>query len=400
MNEEVPLEAKQVVALDQPRRILFGLGSSKNLVEEIKRLSDSPKVFLVTDSNFSKLSSFHEIMDHLDSTTVHVYNKIAGEPTIKLAEDVTVECRRGDYNIVVGIGGGSTLDLTKLSSVLYTNEGEVVDYLNFDKSIIRNKPLPKILIPTTAGSGSEVSSFAVVIGEDRVKTFLQNPLVIADTAIIDPILTISCPSKQTAASGADVLGTAIEAVLSKKASELSDMYALEAIKLVITNLEEAVKNGERNLAARYYMSLAALFAGLAVSTPAGANISHCIAEIVGPRYRIPHGMAVGVTTPHSMRFNGPSCKEGMIKIARVMNIDEHKKDHIDNLDDSAIGPIERLLQSIGIPNSFQNSVPFEDIDDIARFIIEKQQYSYHLPEINPRPLSFENVRELLMEMCQ
>ena len=148
------------------------------------------------------------------------------------------------------------------------------------------------------------------------------------------------------------------------------------------------------------MSLAALFAGLAVSTPAGANISHCIAEIVGPRYRIPHGMAVGVTTPHSMRFNGPSCKEGMIKIARVMNIDEHKKDHIDNLDDSAIGPIERLLQSIGIPNSFQNSVPFEDIDDIARFIIEKQQYSYHLPEINPRPLSFENVRELLMEMCQ
>jgi alcohol dehydrogenase len=390
--KEIPsaAELKLVTALDQPKRILFGFNSSNKLKEEIERLSgNSPKVFLATDSNFSKLPAFHEIVDHLN-LPFHVYDKVTGEPTIALAKEVTTECRKGDYNIVVGIGGGSTLDLAKFSSILYTNEGEVTDYLNFDKSIIKSRPLEKILIPTTAGSGSEVSSFAVVIGEDRVKSFLQNPLVVADTAIIDPTLTVSCPSRATAASGADALGTAIEAVLSKKASELSDMYALEAIKLVMANLEEAVKNGEKNLTSRYYMSLAALFAGLAVSSPAGANISHCIAEIVGPKYRIPHGIAVGVTTPKAMSFNASSHKEGIGKIARALDV----------ADNQAIGAIKKLFKEIGIPNSFREFVCAEDMDDMARFIVEKQQYSYLLPEINPRSLTYENVKELLLDMCR
>jgi alcohol dehydrogenase len=385
-----PSELKLITALDQPKRILFGLRSSNKLKGEIERLSEnSPKVFLVTDSNFSNLPAFREIVDNLNLST-HVYNKVSGEPTTALAKEVTTECRKGHYDIVVGIGGGSTLDLAKFSSILYTNEGEVTDYLNFDKSVIRNKPLPKILVPTTAGSGSEVSSFAVVIGEDRVKSFLQNPLVIADTAIIDPVLTLTCPSEPTAASGADVLGTAIEAVLSKKTSELSDMYALEAIKLVVGNLEEAVKNGERNLTSRYYMSLAALFAGLAVSTPAGANISHCIAEIIGPKYRIPHGIAVGVTTPKAMRFNASSHKKGIGKIARTMDVANNQ----------VISAVEKLLEEIGIPNSFREFVPVEEIDGIARFIVEKQQYSYLLPEINPTTLTYENVKELLLDMFQ
>jgi alcohol dehydrogenase class IV len=382
---------KLVTTLDQPRRILFGFNSSSKLREEIVRLTENhPKVFLIADSNFSKFQAFREIINSLDGLLIQVYDGVSGEPTIALAQEVIAECRKGDYNIVIGIGGGSSLDLAKFSSILYANEGEVTEYLNFDKTIIKNKPLPKILIPTTAGSGSEVSSFAVVIGEDKVKCFLQNSLAIADTAIIDPALTRTCPGKPTAASGADALGGAIEAILSKKASRLSDMYALEAIKLAMENLEEAVKYGEKNLSSRYNMSLAAFLAGIAVSSPAGTNISHCIAEIIGPKYGIPHGIAIGVTTPIAMRFNAPSLKEGIQKIARAIGVQE----------DQVISAVEKLLETIAIPNSFREFVPLEDIDSIAKFIVEKQQYSYLLPEINPRVLTHDNVRELLLEMCQ
>lgn len=387
-------------SLDQPSRVIFGLDAANQLPIEIRKLTGGEaKSFVVCDRFLASSNEFKTIIQSLNSNGIgtETYDKVDSEPNVE-AVDAMISAMSGhDFTCVVGIGGGSALDRAKFAAVIYPNGGTTESYLTLEPRLQR-KPLPKILMPTTAGTGSEVSTFAVAIGRDRVKRFLQGHVALADVAIIDPRLTLSCPSKVTAGSGMDALGTSIEAMLSRKATSMSDTLSLTAIRLVGRHLRRAVEVGS-DIHARYHMSLAAMYGGLAVNTPAACNISHCIAEILGPMLGVPHGMAVAITTPHGMSFNLPACKQKMMAIAEELTTPAQNASS-DQAAQIAIGAVNQLVKDIGLPSSFGHaSLGNDKLDEVANFIVNTQQYVYDLPNINPVPLTFQNVRNLLTQVC-
>ncbi len=387
------------ISLDQPSRIIFGVGASNELAKEISQLvPGNAKVFLVHDRFLTKSDVLPKIVNSLNEKGMGVQTyEVAAEPTIETVSKMVESMRQGQFGCVVGIGGGSSLDTAKFASLLYANKGGVEDYLTSDPIRIE-KPLPKILMPTTAGTGSEVSSFAVAIGKDRVKRFLQGQVALADVALIDPTLALTCPKNVTAGSGMDALGTAIEAVLSKKATMLSDFLATSTIQLVAKNLRKAVTNGD-DIPARYNMAMAAMFSGLAVNTPAAVNISHCIAEVIGPMYRIPHGETVGITTPYGMEFNAPACEDGLVKIAEAIGL-QNQGLASGQVAKSSVEAVRQLCADIGIPSSFVGlGLSEQKLDEIANYIVSKQISAYGLSEINPVELGLDNVKMLLKRMC-
>jgi len=196
----------------------------------------------------------------------------------------------------------------------------------------------------------------------------------------------------------DVLGTSIEAILSRKATKFSDALAIQAIQTVSKNLRTAVADGS-NIHARYEMSLGAMFSGLVSNTPAAVNISHCIAEIIGPLCRIPHGEAVAIATPHGMRFNQPECHERLAMIAEAMGLDTHGLSKSD-AGSLAIQAVRQLSIDIGLRTSYESTqLTAGKLQEIAEFIIGTQQEAYGLAEINPVRLQTDNVRDLLVKMC-
>jgi alcohol dehydrogenase class IV len=386
-------------SLDQPSRVIFGLEAANQLPIEIRKLTGGEaKAFVVCDKFLASSNEFKTIIQSLNSNGIEteIFDKVDSEPKVEAVDAMISTMRGHDFTCVVGIGGGSALDRAKFAAVIYPNGGNAESYLTLEPHL-KKKPLPKILMPTTAGTGSEVSTFAVAIGRDRVKRFLQGHVALADVAIIDPNLTLSCPSKVTAGSGMDVLGTSIEAMLSKKATSMSDTLSLTAIRLVGKHLRRAVEVGS-DIHARYHMSLAAMYGGLAVNTPAACNISHCIAEILGPMLGVPHGIAVAITTPYGMSFNLPACKQKMMAIAEALAPAQNASP--DQAAQIAIGAVNQLVKDIGLPSSFGHaSLDHGKLDELANFILNTQQYAYDLPNINPMPLTFQNVRNLLAQVC-
>ena len=198
--------------------------------------------------------------------TTTIYTDIAPEPPLAIGEKLVDFTRKHPFDLVIGVGGGSALDLAKLAAVLAKHDGKVADYLNLTGTkTLDNKGLPKILIPTTSGTGSEVTNISV-LSLDTTKDVVTHDYLLADVAIVDPALTISLPSKVTAATGVDALTHAIEAYVSVNANAVTDALALQAIRLISQSIRTAVHNGQ-DKQARTDMSYGGYLAGLAFSMP-------------------------------------------------------------------------------------------------------------------------------------
>jgi alcohol dehydrogenase len=287
--------------ITQPTQIHFGNGLIRTLPEIINS-TGAEKPLLVIDPGLVQAGLDKNICTPLDKAGVKytVYDKIDPEPGLRLADQGTEIALSHGCDCVIGAGGGSAMDVAKAIAILLTNGGKAIDYLGIGK--IKKPGLPKIMIPTSAGTGAEVTFTAVFINEETgSKGGMNGDPLYPDVALLDPELTLSLPPHITAATGIDALTHALEGFTSVQAHPVSEMYSIRAIELISENIRTAYADG-RNIEARSNMLLASLLAGKALAT-AGVGLVHAMAYPLGGMFGIPHGLANAVLLPFVTEYN-------------------------------------------------------------------------------------------------
>lgn len=327
------------------KKIVFGNGELLKLAGHIKDLHAN-NALVVIDKNLAKTNLMEKIENILvpEGIKCTVYNKVEPEPPIELADEGAKLAVKNKCDIVIGIGGGSAMDIAKAIAVLTTNKGGAVDYLGLNK--VPKPGLPKIMIPTTAGTGSEVTFTAVFVRKDlKKKEGMNSPYLYPELALLDPELTLSLPPAPTAHTGLDALCHAIESYTSVNSSPMSEMFSLEAIALIAENLRTCVHDG-RNIIAREKMLLGSLYAGIGLAN-AGVTAVHSLSYPLGGKYGVGHGLANTMMLQAVMAFNLPATLEKFTDIAVAMG------ECVDGLPEReaaylALEAVEALIEDCGI----------------------------------------------------
>ncbi|MEO2069481.1 MAG: iron-containing alcohol dehydrogenase, partial [Desulfurobacteriaceae bacterium] len=287
--------------------------------------------------------------------------------------------------LIVAIGGGSPLDVAKVVSAMLTNKGEIEDYIGIPEKF-ENPAVPLVAVPTTSGSGSEVTPYAVLTDRKKLrKAPLISRFLFPVLAIDDPDLTITKSSRTTAYTGVDALTHAIEALLSKRRSSISKLYSLKAMELIAESLPRCFGN-PKDFEAREKMMLGSLLGGMAI-TDAGAGLVHTLAHVLGVLYRVPHGLANGIFLVPVLEFYGLSAKEEIEEIGKAMGLGSEMEEVLNNL--------RSFLDFLGIPKSLKDvGGASEDISTFVDLVMEKKFLMSNLPRI---PES-RNIREILQKL--
>jgi len=389
-------------AIRTPRNIVFGKGQRGVLGKSASHLGS--RAFVCTDGRLSGERDFAAMMDDLkgNGVAVQVYDRTVAELPLTCIDDSVAAATAFGPNLGIGIGGGSCMDLAKATAVMLTHGGSVRDY--YGELKVPGPVLPLISIPTTAGTGSEVTPVAVLGDPERImKVGIASPYIISHTAICDPELTYSCPPGLTAISGADALTHAIEAftAIRRPATPqlvhehvfvgknlLSDHHALRAIERISRSLARACTQGDDE-AAREDVMLGALLAGLAFGT-AGTAAAHAIQYPVGALTHTPHGTGVALLMPYVMEFNRSACIPEFAQIATAMGIERGGKSD-EALSVAAIERVAALFRGVGLPRTLADlGVPAEKLPWIA----EQSFASQRLVKNNPIPLDIAKLGQI------
>lgn len=330
-----------------PGRILYGRGS----FAEVGRIAASlgKNVLIVSDPIMDRMGNVAACEQYLSEQGIPCakYVGVDSEPTDRHVDEALTMCRELGCDTLVAVGGGSCLDTAKAAAVLMTNGGHIRDYVGSHKPFA-NKPLPLIAVPTTAGTGSEVTKVTVIIDtEQDVKMMLARPELLPAVAIVDPILTLSCPPSVTAATGVDALCHAMEAFISRRAQPVTDAWALQAIELIMKNLRLAYEQGD-NLEAREQMALASMLAGAAFSN-ASVTLVHGMSRPIGAMFHVPHGVSNAMLLPAVLEFTKESALERLAIIGRIIASDGTGRSEAETVD-KLILEIKRLCRDLQIPN--------------------------------------------------
>jgi alcohol dehydrogenase len=284
-----------------PTRVVFGAGSVKRLGELASELGDT-RVLLVTDPGLEAAGHPQRALDSLSAAGLEVFlfDQVEENPTSRHVDNGARFARPLNIDLIVSVGGGSAMDCAKGINFILTNGGTMEDYKGFGKA---HKPmLPSIGIPTTAGTGSEAQSFALIADEkSHMKMACGDRKAAFHVAILDPEVTVSQPAKVTALTGIDALAHALEAYVTSARNPLSQMFAREAWKLLEVNLEKVLAN-PRDLEARGAMQMGAFLAGTAIENSM-LGVCHACANPLTAHYGITHGLAIGIMLPHVIGYN-------------------------------------------------------------------------------------------------
>jgi len=377
-----------ISSLNFPRWIVFGPKAVERIGGEVNQLRGSD-VLIVTDETMVKVDHVDKIRSLLmkEGLRVEVYDGVEPDPHVEIADDVADVARKGGYNIIVGLGGGSSMDMAKVASITKQVKGSVREYAGVDK--VMEKGLPLICIPTTSGTGSEVTPFAVfTIGEK--KRSIASRYIVPDLALVDPLLTISMPPQVTASSGLDALSHAVESMMSLWSTPLTDALALEAVRLISKHLRTAYYQG-KNFEARCHMALAATIAGLSFSGP-GVVYGHSIAQTFGPIYQVPHGVSCAMTLPYIMEFYLPVATPKLAYIARAMGESLQNKSTREAAE-KAVLAVRQLSQDLKIPGLRDFGATREQLPSLAETCISDW------PRANsPRQFTKESALEVFERM--
>lgn len=372
-----------------PTFIIFGCDSIRELGRRIKELGGA-KAFIVTDKGIANSGILERIKGILSEDNIEfvIFDEVEPNPLDTTVEKGTDIAIRDSCDVVIGIGGGSSMDSAKAIAMRVTNrEGTLLDYVGVNK--VKNKPLPIIAVPTTSGTASELTIFSVLTNsKDMTKISIGSDLLTPKIAICDPMLTVSMPPSVTAMTGMDALTHAIESYVTTVATSVTKALALESIRLIAGNLRRAVSRGE-DIQARTNMLLASLLAGMAFRHTR-LGIAHALAMPLGSwDIRLPHGLANALVLPYVMEFNLPGNLEGYAEIAIAMG--ESPGDTLRETAIKAIKAVKELIVDIGLPRNLKSvGVRKEDFDRIA----EEAMKSGNLA-VNPRVCRKEDLISIL-----
>ena len=385
--------------------IVFGRNAADQLGDIVTRIA-AKRVLVVTDAILQKVGTLDRVVEPLRKCGLAVEAFTGGEPepSMRAAEACLAQAKLFRPDVLIGLGGGSNMDLAKLCATLLSHEGSPRTFVGDDK--IPGPILPLICVPTTAGTGSEVSAAAVITDTDnKIKVGILSNYLRPRVALVDPLLTVSCPPKVTADSGIDALTHAIEAYTAvdnetfplppgersvyQGRHPFGDMTAEKAIRLIGQFLRRAVKDGN-DLEAREGMALAALLAGLAFSN-VGVAVVHALEYPVGGAVHCSHGAGNGLLLPYVMRFNLPARVPEFAAIARLLGEDTAgMSDHA--AAEKAIDAVERLRNDIGIPRRLRDiGVKEEQLRPFA----EKASGIQRILRVNPRAVTADDLEGIL-----
>jgi alcohol dehydrogenase class IV len=391
-----------------PARLLFGPGQRRAIGAATASLGQ--RALICTDARFGSMPIMQEILADLTEHGVEVrlYAETEAELPLQSILDCVERYREFAPDVLIGIGGGSCVDLAKLVSLLLVHSAPLSQYYGEFK--VPAPILPVIAVPTTSGTGAEVTPVAV-LGDPSMtmKVGISSPELIPHTAICDPELTVTCPEKLTAISGADAMAHAIEAFAAKSRqadpamamqrvfvgkNALSDHYALTAIKLIYSNLEQATKNGE-DLQARTAVMLGSTYAGLAFGS-AGTSAAHAIQYPIGALTSTAHGLGIGVLLPYTMDFNVSVAAAEYAEIGRAIGVASAEQTDEEGAI-AAISAIRALFATVGIPASIRElGINNEQLDGISTLSMNAAR----LVDNNPRMLDATAIKSILVAAMQ
>ncbi|MFS0815684.1 iron-containing alcohol dehydrogenase [Lysinibacillus sp. 1P01SD] len=368
-----------------------GWGCLSQLLLEVKKFN-AYNILIVTDPLLKEIG----LTDYVEKPLIEegykttIYTDIAPEPPLAIGEKLVDFTRKHPFDLVIGVGGGSALDLAKLAAVLATHDGKVADYLNLTGTkTVENKGLPKILIPTTSGTGSEVTNISV-LSLDTTKDVVTHDYLLADVAIVDPALTISLPAKVTAATGVDALTHAIEAYVSVNANAVTDALALQAIRLISQSIRTAVHNGQ-DKQARTDMSYGSYLAGLAFFNAGVAGV-HALAYPLGGQFHIAHGDSNAVLLPYVMGYIRQSCEKRMKDIVDAMGVSSI---YLSQQEASykCVEALQQLIKDVQIPSTLQGfSIPASALEQLT----EDATKQTRILARSPMPLERDDIYQIYL----
>jgi len=329
-----------------PTRIVCGPGCVSKVAEEIKKVRVR-KPLLITDPGIMRAGLAVETMERLKKEHIDfaIFQDVKANPSISVVEECHNLFQKESCDSLLALGGGSCIDTAKAVGILKNNGGKIMDYEGVGKV---EKRIPwMVAIPTTYGSGSEVTSFTVITDKARkFKAAIGSPLIIPDFALIDPELMVALPYDIAASVGLDALCHAVESYCSRMATPFSEMLALKAIRLISENIRRAVES-DNDIEATFNMAIASTMAGMAFSL-SRLGLVHAMSHPLGGIYGIPHGVANTLLLPYIMEYNAQAVPDKYADIARVMGIDTRNMSNIAAAT-KAVQRVAALRDSLGVP---------------------------------------------------
>ncbi len=380
-----------LIGFDYPARtrIVFGAGALGRIGELAKQLGRS-RALLVTDQGIVKVGHAKHATEFLEAAgvSVAIYDRVHENPTTVDVNECLAVARAHDIDLIIGLGGGSSMDTAKGCNFLLTNGGQMRDYWGVGKA---TKPmLPMIAVPTTAGTGSECQSFALIADADsHQKMACGDAKAAPAVALLDPILTLTQPRQVTADTGIDALAHAIETAVTTKRNEISTLYSREAFKLIASNLDLVLQQPD-DIEARGRMQLGAAFAGLAIeSSMLGA--AHSAANPLTAHFNVIHGRAVGLMLPHVMRFNAvlPAAARAYEDLARAARLADNGDDAHKAVD-ALVARVESLLNRANIPRSARDC----GVEDASITTLATEAAGQWTATFNPRKATAKDFESL------
>jgi alcohol dehydrogenase class IV len=371
-----------------PGKVRFGAGCTETMGEEATKIG-AKRALMVTDPGVYQTGITDPVRENLSKAgiKVDIFSEAEPEPTYSKLNATAKELAKNKYDLMVAIGGGSSIDTAKGLSILFAHGGVGQDYGGTDK--VPGPGVPVFACPTTAGTGSEVTNIAVFDDRERgFKEGIVSNYLLARIAFVDPTLTYGCPPKVTAASGMDALIHAIEGYTGNKATNFSDAMGLEAMRLITGSLRRAVKNGA-DKEARNQMAEGALFGGMAFMN-SGVTAVHALAFPLGSQFHVPHGMANAILLPYVMECNLSANLSRFATVAKMLGADtEGLSDQ--EAAEKGLEAAKALSADVGIPIHLRElGVPKEALEDLASATMNVTR----LLANNPKPLTIDDVRKI------
>ncbi|MFC1724858.1 iron-containing alcohol dehydrogenase [candidate division KSB1 bacterium] len=343
-----------------PTKILFGSGNVNRLKEIVSGEMNVSKTMIVTDKGITKSGILDKILSQVENAAV--FDEIEANPKSGTVNKAGMLAREIKPELVIAVGGGSPLDAGKAVALLAANDGNIEDYEG--KRIYKDPPLPVLAVPTTCGTGSEVTWVSVITDTKRnFKMSIKGPEMFPEIALVDPDLLISLPQHLIASTGLDALTHAVEAYTVKPATRFTSPLALKACELIFSYIERAYNNIKEDIEARKNIMLASTIAGIAFGN-SDVGAVHCISESVGALFDLPHGVTNSVFLPYVMKFNMSECSDKYEDIASVAGINEK------NAETAARKLIEKIMllsRDLKIPTFKELGIGKEHFQKIAEF---------------------------------
>lgn len=372
--------------------IVFGGKSALARIGEILAKEQVYRIAILTDKGIRKAGLLDLPLAHIPNTDIEftILDDLPAEPSYEQAQQIVDQCKAYKAEFIIAVGGGSVMDTAKLASILMTDEYTAKDLLS---EPLRGKKFVKtLMVPTTAGTGSEATPNAIVaVPEKQLKIGIVNPQMIADYVILDSEMIKKLPRSLAAATGVDALAHAIECFTGNKANPFSDLYALEALDLILNNIEEACDDPEA-IQAKTKMQLASFYAGVAI-TSSGTTAVHALSYPLGGKYHIAHGVSNAMLLAPVMRFNEPACQDRLaIAYDRCFGKDDKPAKEKSK---ALVSKLEEIVKHLDIPTSLESfGVPKEDLEGLVQAGMQVTR----LLDNNMRKVTADDARKLYQEI--